>query len=97
MVQPANAAVTEVCRRVTVQVRGRKGNREWELRNRLTRCAARLPGDLVAELEGLHKKIGVPILAAVPVERIGTDWNGLERQMVIGSSEAASLTKIGAK
>ncbi|WP_449066803.1 transposase, partial [Planomonospora algeriensis] len=35
LVQLANAAVTEVRRRVTVQVRGRrgrKGNREWELR-----------------------------------------------------------------
>lgn len=39
LVQLANATVTEVRRRVTVQVRGRrgrKGNREWELRNRLT-------------------------------------------------------------
>ena len=45
--QLANAAVTEVRRRVTVQVRGRrgrKGNREWELRNRLTRSAARMHG-----------------------------------------------------
>ncbi|MFI6333155.1 transposase [Micromonospora chersina] len=72
----ANAALTEVRRRVTVQVRGRrgrKGNREWELRNRLTRSAARMSGDLVAELEGelkgLPKKIGVPILAA---------WNAKE-------------------
>jgi transposase len=34
LVQLANQAVTEVRRRVTVQVRGRrgrKGNREWEL------------------------------------------------------------------
>lgn len=46
--QLANAAVTEVRRRVTVQVRGRrgrKGNREWELRNRLTRSAARMHAD----------------------------------------------------
>nr|WP_245718996.1 transposase [Micromonospora rhizosphaerae] len=45
LVQLANATVTEVRRRVTVQVRGRrgrKGNREWELRNRLTRSAARM-------------------------------------------------------
>jgi transposase len=68
LVQLANATVTEVRRRVTVQVRGRrgrKGNREWELRNRLTRSAARMSGDLVAELEGelkgLPKRIGVPI------------------------------------
>jgi transposase len=43
--QLANNAVTEVRRRVTVQARGRrgrKGNREWELRNRLTRSAARM-------------------------------------------------------
>jgi transposase len=36
LVQLANAALSEVRRRVTVQVRGRrgrKGNREWELRN----------------------------------------------------------------
>jgi transposase len=76
VVQLANAAVTEVRRRVTVQVRGRrgrKGNREWELRNRLTRCAARMSGDLVAELEGelkgLPTRIGAPILAA---------WNAKE-------------------
>ncbi|WP_202970775.1 transposase [Saccharothrix sp. ALI-22-I] len=45
LVQLANQALTEVRRRVTVQVRGRrgrKGNREWELRNRLTRSAARM-------------------------------------------------------
>lgn len=41
----ANAALTEIRRRVTVQQRGRrgrKGNREWELRNRLTRAGARM-------------------------------------------------------
>ncbi|MFI6732485.1 ISL3 family transposase [Nonomuraea sp. NPDC050451] len=39
IVQPANQALTEVRRRVTVQIRGRrgrKGNHEWERRNRLT-------------------------------------------------------------
>ncbi|MFF2960172.1 transposase [Streptomyces sp. NPDC057963] len=44
LVQPANQTLTEVRRRVTVTHRGRrgrKGNREWELRNRLTRSAAR--------------------------------------------------------
>ncbi|MEV5766112.1 ISL3 family transposase [Micromonospora sp. NPDC052213] len=76
VIQLANATVTEVRRRVTMQVRGRrgrKGNREWELRNRLTRAAARMSGDLVAELEGelkgLPPRIGIPILAA---------WNAKE-------------------
>lgn len=47
LVQSANAALTEVRRRVSVQARGRrgrKGDREWELRNRLTRSAARTHG-----------------------------------------------------
>nr|WP_269058937.1 transposase [Catellatospora paridis] len=53
--------------------RGRKRDREWEPRNRLTRSAARMDGDLVAELEGelkgLPPRIGLPILAA---------WNAKE-------------------
>ncbi|WP_341720516.1 ISL3 family transposase [Micromonospora sp. FIMYZ51] len=76
LVQLANACVTEVRRRVTVQVRGRrgrKGNREWELRNRLTRNAARMRAehvdDLQAELAALPARIGEPILAA---------WNAKE-------------------
>jgi len=76
LVQLANQTLTEVRRRVTVQVRGRrgrKGNREWELRNRLTRNASRMHGDLVADLEGelkdLPTRIGAPILAA---------WNAKE-------------------
>ncbi len=48
--------------------RGRKGNREWELRNRLTRSAARMHADhldpMVEDLQALPKKIGGPILAA---------------------------------
>jgi transposase len=71
VVQLANTALTEVRRRVTVQIRGRrgrKGNREWELRNRLTRSAARMHADhldpMVEDLTALPKKIGVPILAA---------------------------------
>ncbi|MEU8361407.1 transposase [Nonomuraea sp. NPDC048882] len=47
VVQLANQALTEIRRRITVQIRGRrgrKGNREWELRNRLTRSAARMHG-----------------------------------------------------
>jgi transposase len=76
LVQLANQTVTEVRRRVTVTERGRrgrKGNREWELRNRLTRNASRMLAEHVDELEGeladLPKKIGVPILAA---------WNAKE-------------------
>lgn len=73
--QLANAAVTEVRRRVTVQQRGhrgRKGNREWELRNRLTRSAARMHADhldpMVTDFEALPSRIGQPILAAWNVE-----------------------------
>ena len=76
LVQLANATVTEVRRRVTVQARGRRGrqgNREWELRNRLTRNAARMRAehvdDLEAELSALPARIGLPILAA---------WNAKE-------------------
>ena len=70
VVQLANDAVTEVRRRVTLQQRGRrgrKGNREWELRNRLTRSAARMYAThLDAMVDDLNKlqKIGQPILAA---------------------------------
>ncbi|MFG2368126.1 transposase [Streptomyces mirabilis] len=47
LVQLANQTLTEVRRQVTVTHRGRrgrKGNREWELRNRPTRSAARMRG-----------------------------------------------------
>ena len=48
--------------------RGRKGNREWELRNRLARAAARMHADhldpMVDDLKTLPTKIGGPILAA---------------------------------
>ena len=71
LVQLANQTVTEVRRRVTVQVRGRrgrKGNREWELRNRLTRSAARMRGEhvdaLCDELSRLPAAIATPILTA---------------------------------
>jgi transposase len=71
LVQLANDAVTEVRRRVTVQQRGRrgrKGNREWEVRNRLTRSASRMHANhldaMVDDLNKLPKKIGQPILAA---------------------------------
>jgi transposase len=71
LVQLANQTLTEVRRRVTVQVRGRrgrKGNREWELRNRLTRSAARMRGEhvdtLLDELSNLPQAIGVPVTAA---------------------------------
>lgn len=69
--QLANAALSEVRCRVTLQQRGRqgrKGNREWELRNRLTRAAARMHAKhldaMVDDLRALPKKIGEPILAA---------------------------------
>ncbi|WP_370353281.1 ISL3 family transposase [Catenulispora sp. EB89] len=76
VVQLANAALTEVRRRVIVQHRGhrgRKGNREWELRNRLTRSAARMHADhldpMVEDLNALPPRIGKPILDA---------WNAKE-------------------
>jgi transposase len=76
LVQLANQTLTEVRRRVTVTHRGRrgrKGNREWELRNRLTRCAARMLGEhvdaLLDELSNLPKPISEPITAA---------WNAKE-------------------
>ena len=66
-----NNAVTKVRRRVTLTQRGRrgrKGNREWELRNRLTRAASRMHADhldpMFADLKALPKQIGKPILAA---------------------------------
>jgi len=71
LVQLANNAVTEVRRRVTLAERGRrgrKGNREWELRNRLTRAASTMHADhldpMVDDLRALPKRIGEPILTA---------------------------------
>src|SRR6266545_1680010 len=71
LVQLANQTLTEVRRRVTVQVRGRRGrkdNREWELRNRLTRSAARMRGEhvdaLLDELSNLPEAIATPITSA---------------------------------
>ncbi len=71
LVQLAIQTLTEVRRRVTVQVRGRrgrKGNREWELRNRLTRCAARMRGEhvdaLLDDLSNLPEAIATPITSA---------------------------------
>jgi transposase len=76
LVQLANQALTEVRRRVTMQVRGRRGrkrDREWELRNRLTRNAARMRGEhvdaLLDELSVLPAAIATPILSA---------WNAKE-------------------
>lgn len=76
LVQLANQPLTEVRRRVTVTHRGRrgrKGNREWELRNRLTRSAARMRGEhvdaLLDELSNLPRVIGAPITVA---------WNAKE-------------------
>jgi transposase len=71
VVQLANRMVSEVRRRVTVKVRGRrgrKGNREWELRNRLTRSAAKTKGTvldpMIDDLRALPKEIGEPIIKA---------------------------------
>ena len=76
VVQLANRAVTEVRRRVTLSQRGRRGrggDPEWRIRNRLTRSAARMRGkhvDRLADtLQALPAKIGAPILAA---------WNAKE-------------------
>jgi transposase len=76
LVQLANQTLTEVRRRVTTTQRGRrgrKGNREWELRNRLTRSAARMPGEhvdaLLDELANLPAAIARPVTAA---------WNAKE-------------------
>ncbi|MGP4105060.1 transposase [Nonomuraea sp. KM90] len=58
VVQLANQARTEIRRRLTVQIRGRrgrKGNREGEPRNRLTHSAARRHGSqLDPMLDDLH-------------------------------------------
>jgi hypothetical protein len=92
--QLANTALTEVRRRVTVQVRGRrgrKGNREWELRNRLTRSAAKMHADhldpMVEDLQSLPKKIGQPILAAWNVkedlmDRLALHGTGADRTTI---------------
>jgi len=71
VVQLANRMVSEVRRRVTVKVRGRrgrKGNREWELRNKLTRSAAKTNASLldpmIDDLKALPREIGEPIIKA---------------------------------
>jgi transposase len=71
VVQLAHQALNEVRRRVTVQVRGRrgrKGDREWDLRNRLTRSARRMRAErvdkLCDDLAGLPTGIATPILTA---------------------------------
>ncbi|MFF5075374.1 ISL3 family transposase [Micromonospora olivasterospora] len=76
VVQLANRAVTEVRRRMTATHRGRRGRAsdpEWQLRNRLTRSAARMHARhvdrLVDTLTALPTRIGAPILAA---------WNAKE-------------------
>lgn len=71
VVQLANRMVSEVRGRVTLKIRGwrgRKGNREWELRNRLTRSAAKTKGALldpmIDDLQALPKETGQPIIKA---------------------------------
>jgi transposase len=93
--QLANTALTEVRRRVTLQQRGRrgrKGDREWELRNRLTRSAARVHHRHLDTMEGdlraLPTPIGIPILTA---------WNVKEDLMDLLAlhGTAADRTAIG--
>jgi transposase len=76
IVQLAHQALNEVRRRVTVQVRGRRGragDREWDLRNRLTRSAKRMRAErvdkLCDDLAQLPTGIGTPVLTA---------WNAKE-------------------
>nr|WP_242624810.1 transposase [Krasilnikovia cinnamomea] len=76
VVQLAHQALNEVRRRVTVQVRGRRGragDREWDLRNRLTRSARRMHGErvdrLCDDLARLPAAISTSVLAA---------WNAKE-------------------
>jgi hypothetical protein len=64
----ANQTLTEVRRRVTragPRSARTQGNREWELRNRLTRSAARMRGEhvdaLLDELSNLPEAIATPI------------------------------------
>lgn len=76
LVQLANQTLTEVRRRVTVTHRGRrgrKGNREWELRNRLTRSAARMRGEHVDALLDDLSNLPEPIAA-----QITTAWHAKE-------------------
>ncbi|MDP9791685.1 transposase [Catenuloplanes nepalensis] len=76
VVQLAHQALNDVRRRITVQHRGRRGRAgdlEWDLRNRLTRSARRLRAErvdkLCDDLTTLPAKISTPILAA---------WNAKE-------------------
>jgi transposase len=91
LAQLANQAVTEVRRRVTLTQRGRrgrKGNREWELRNRLTRSGARMHAKhldaMVDDLRALPMKIGTPILRA---------WNRKEDLMDLVALHGTNSTR----
>jgi transposase len=86
VVQLAHQALNEVRRRVTVQVRGRRGragDSEWDLRNRLTRSARRMPGarvdQLRDDLSGLPAGIGVPVLTACNAKEDVLDLLALAR------------------
>ncbi|WUE08615.1 transposase [Nonomuraea sp. NBC_00507] len=64
LVHLANTALTvQICGR-----RGRTGNREWELRNRFTRSAARMhgsqPDPMIDDLQALPARLGRPIPTA---------------------------------
>jgi transposase len=79
LVQPANNTVHEVRRRMTVKHRGRrgrKGDREWEPRNRPTRSAAKTRGEyldpMLDDLRAPPQDLGGPIPVA---------WNAKEDLM----------------
>lgn len=98
--QLANAALTEVRRHVRLTQRGRrgrKGNREWELRNRLTRSAARMHAHhldpMVADLEALPEHIGQPILAAWNVKEDLMDLLALHGNNPDRTTISALLTR----
>jgi len=88
VVQLAHQALNEVRRRVTVQVRGRRGragDREWDLRNRLTRSAKRMRADRVDKLcdqiAGLPAGISTPVLTAWNAKEDLLDLLALARTM----------------
>jgi transposase len=104
VVQLANKTLTEVRRRLTLQVRGRrgrKGDREWELRNRLTRSASRMHAcqldPMVDQLEALGKKIGRPILAAWNAKEDLLDLLALARTAPVPSIISNRLTRFYAR
>ena len=101
VVQLANQALTEIRRRVTVQVRGRrgrKGNHEWELRNRLTRNAARTHGEhvdqLCDQLEALPPKIGSMAFPLAPASALALTTPELSKDWFGAATSVNDLTKV---